>query len=84
VGFDLLVTPQNRWREVGREHASRSSDLLHVEASQARVFQSGLKTGGCMTTGGREGYVGDKFKTDGSMRWVASDPATLSLPFSMY
>jgi hypothetical protein len=84
VDFGLLVAPQNRWREVGRGHASRSNGLLHVEASQARVFQSGLKTGGCMTTGGREGYVGDKFKTDGSIRWVASDPATLPLPFSMY
>jgi hypothetical protein len=27
-------------------HASRSSSLLHVEASLARVSQSGLKTGG--------------------------------------
>jgi hypothetical protein len=33
-------------------HASRSSGLLHVEASRARVYQSGLKTGGCATTGG--------------------------------
>jgi hypothetical protein len=34
------------------EHTSRSSDLLHVEASQARVFQSGLKTGIGATAGG--------------------------------
>jgi hypothetical protein len=27
-------------------HASRSRDLLHVEVSQARFYQSGLKTGG--------------------------------------
>jgi hypothetical protein len=33
-------------------HASRSSSLLHVEASLARVSQSGLKTGGGATTGG--------------------------------
>jgi hypothetical protein len=26
----------------------------------------------------------DKLKTDGSMRWAALDPATLTLPFSMY
>jgi hypothetical protein len=26
-------------------HTLRSSDLLHVEASRARIFQSGLKTG---------------------------------------
>jgi hypothetical protein len=32
-------------------HASRSSGLLHMEASLARVFQSGLKTGGSATVG---------------------------------
>jgi hypothetical protein len=25
-----------------------------------------------------------KLKTDGSMRWAASDPSTLTLPFCMY
>jgi hypothetical protein len=30
-------------------HASRSSGLLRVEASQARISQSGLKTGGGVT-----------------------------------
>jgi hypothetical protein len=30
-------------------HVSRSSGLLHVEASRARVFQSGLKIVGCAT-----------------------------------
>jgi hypothetical protein len=52
TGFSLSVAPQNRWREVGVGHASRSSSLLGVEASLARVSQSGLKTGGCTTTGG--------------------------------
>jgi hypothetical protein len=33
-------------------HALRSSSLLGVEASLARVFQSGLKTDGGVTTGG--------------------------------
>jgi hypothetical protein len=33
-------------------HASRSSGLLHVEASLFRVFQSGLKINGGVTTGG--------------------------------
>jgi hypothetical protein len=33
-------------------HASRFSGLLGVEASLARVSQSGLKTGGGATTGG--------------------------------
>jgi hypothetical protein len=48
----LSVAPQNRRREVGVEHASRSSGLLRVEASQARISQSGLRTGGGVTTGG--------------------------------
>jgi hypothetical protein len=38
-------------------HASRSSSLLHVEASLARVSQSGLKTGGGATTGGARGTI---------------------------
>jgi hypothetical protein len=33
-------------------HASRSSGLLGVEASLARISQSGLKTAGGATTGG--------------------------------
>jgi hypothetical protein len=32
-------------------HTSRSSSLLGVEVSLARVFQSGLKTGGDTMTG---------------------------------
>jgi hypothetical protein len=43
--------------EVGAGHASRSSDLLHVEASLASVSQSGLKTDGGMTTGGARGTL---------------------------
>jgi hypothetical protein len=38
-------------------HTSRSSSLLGVEASLARVFQSGLKTGGGATTGGARGTI---------------------------
>jgi hypothetical protein len=38
-------------------HATRSSDLLDVEASLARVFQSGLKTDGGATTGGARGTI---------------------------
>jgi hypothetical protein len=88
VGFGLSVAPQNQRREVGAGHASRSSSLLGVEASLVRVFQSGLKTGGGTTTGGARGHhggcVGGKLKLDGSMRWAASDPATLALPFFSY
>jgi hypothetical protein len=50
--FSLSVASQNRWKEVGAGHVSRSSGLLHIEASMARVFQSGLKTGGCAITSG--------------------------------
>jgi hypothetical protein len=57
AGFGLLVAPQNRRREVGAGHASRSSGLLHVEASLARVSQSGLKTGGGVTAGGARGTI---------------------------
>jgi hypothetical protein len=52
LSFGLSVAPQNRWREVGVGHASRCRGLLRVEASLARVSQSGLKTGGCATIGG--------------------------------
>jgi hypothetical protein len=52
VGFGLSVVPQNQRREVGTGYILRSSGLLHVEASLARVFQSGLKTGGGAMAGG--------------------------------
>jgi hypothetical protein len=35
----------------------RSSGLLRVEASLARVFQSGLKTGGGAMAGGARGTI---------------------------
>jgi hypothetical protein len=38
-------------------HASRSSGLIHVEASLARVSQSGLKSGGGTTAGGACGTI---------------------------
>jgi hypothetical protein len=57
VGFGLSVAPQNRWREVSVGHASRSSGLFYVEVSLARVFQSGLKTGGGAMAGGTYGTI---------------------------
>jgi hypothetical protein len=57
VDFGLSVAPQNRRREVGVGHASRSSSLLGIESSLARVFQSDLKTGGDATTGGACGTI---------------------------
>jgi hypothetical protein len=51
VGFGLSVAPQNRWREVNMGHPLKSSGLLRVETSLARVSQSGLKTDGGATMG---------------------------------
>jgi hypothetical protein len=38
-------------------HTSRSSGLLHVEATLARVSQFGLETGGVMTMGDARGTI---------------------------
>jgi hypothetical protein len=57
VGFGLSVVPQNRQSEVGAGHASRSSGLLHVEASLARISQSSLKIGVDAMTGGAHGII---------------------------
>jgi hypothetical protein len=38
-------------------HASRSDSLICLEASHARVSQSGLKTSGGATTGGARGIT---------------------------
>jgi hypothetical protein len=48
---------KNRRNEVGAEHTSRFSGLLHMEASLARVFQSALKTDGDATAGGARGTI---------------------------
>jgi hypothetical protein len=40
-------------------HASRSSDVLRVEASLARVSQSGLKTGRDATASGARGTIAE-------------------------
>jgi hypothetical protein len=49
VGLGLSVVLQNRRRRVSVGRASRSSGFLRLEASQTRVFQSDLKTGGDTT-----------------------------------
>jgi hypothetical protein len=59
VDFGLSVAPQNQRREISARHTSRSSSLLGVEASLARVFQSGLKTGGDTMTGGAHGTIAE-------------------------
>jgi hypothetical protein len=53
-------------------HASRSSGLLYIEASLARIFQSASKTGGGATMGWctwhhHGGCVRVKLKMNGSM-----------------
>jgi hypothetical protein len=53
----LSVALQNRRSEVGAGHASRSSSLLGAEASLARVYQPGLKTGEGVTVGGARGTI---------------------------
>jgi hypothetical protein len=55
----LSVAPQKRRKEVGVGHTSRSSGLLRVEASLARVYQSDLKTGGGATVGGARGTIAE-------------------------
>jgi hypothetical protein len=57
VGFGFSVAPQNRRREVSMGHMSRSSSLLRMETSLARVSQPGLKTGGGTTTDGARGTI---------------------------
>jgi hypothetical protein len=59
VGFGLPVVPQNRRKKVGVGHTSRSSGLLHVEASLARVSQSGPKTDGGATASGACGTIAE-------------------------
>jgi hypothetical protein len=59
VDFGLSVASQNRQREVGVGYTSRSSGLLHVEASMTRVFQSGLKTGRGAMAGGARGTIAE-------------------------
>jgi hypothetical protein len=43
----------------GVGYTSRSSGLLRMKASLARVFQSGLKTGGGATEGGAHGTIAE-------------------------
>jgi hypothetical protein len=57
--FSLSVASQNRRREVDAGHASRSSGLIRMEASMARVSQSDLKTSGCVITGGAHDTIAE-------------------------
>jgi hypothetical protein len=57
VDFSLSVASQNRRRKVNAGHTSRSSGLLCVEASLARVSRSDLKTDGDTMMGGARGTI---------------------------
>jgi hypothetical protein len=59
AGFGLSVVPQNPRREDSMGHGSRSGGLLLLEASRARVSQSGLKTGEGETAGGACGTIAE-------------------------
>jgi hypothetical protein len=64
VGFGFSIVPQNRRRGVDVGHASRSNGLLYVESSQARISQSGLKTGrGVTMSGARDTIVEVAFES---------------------
>jgi hypothetical protein len=57
--FGLSVALQNRRMEDGAGHVSRYGDLLHLEASRAKVSQSGLKTDVGATTGCVRGTIAE-------------------------
>jgi hypothetical protein len=60
VGYGLSVALQNRWEdEDGAGHTSRSSGLLHLEASWARVSQFCLKTDKVAMADGACGIITD-------------------------
>jgi hypothetical protein len=69
AGFGLSVVPQNRRREDGGGHVSRSSGLLCLEPSHARVSQSGMKTGGGTTVGGARSIIAE-VTWSSSRRWM--------------
>jgi hypothetical protein len=57
VGFRFVACVTKLMEGVSAGHALRCRDLLCVEASRARVFQSNLKTDGCATAGGACGTI---------------------------
>jgi hypothetical protein len=89
VGYDLLDVTQSRWEdEDSMGHAPRSTDLLRLEASWARVFQSSLKTGRGtarmvhMALSWRSrGYDAKDRQVDARAASVSSTP---TLPFLLY
>jgi hypothetical protein len=58
--------------------------LLHLEASQAMVFQSGLKTGGGAVRMVQVASSQRSSADEAEDRCAVSDPSISTLPFSMY
>jgi hypothetical protein len=63
--------PTGGWFDAG--HASRSGGLLRLEASQARVFQSGLKTGEGATTSDTRGIIAEVVSSESRRRMGRCD-----------
>jgi hypothetical protein len=61
----MMTNTNKRYSYPRVGHASRSNGLLRVEASLARVSQSGLETGGGATAGGAGGTI-TKFASEAS------------------
>jgi hypothetical protein len=57
AGCGLSVAPQNRREGDGMGYASRSSSLLRIEASRARVSQSSHKIGRGVMVGSARGTI---------------------------
>jgi hypothetical protein len=57
LGLDLKTKQASVYRLRHKTDGGRSSGLLHVEASLARVSQSGLKTGRGAMSGGARGTI---------------------------
>jgi hypothetical protein len=88
MGYGLSVAPQNQWEdEDGARHTLRSSGLLRLEASRARVSQAlrlvEAQHGWCMWHH-HKGHVEMKLKMDGSMRRALSESSSPTLSFSLY
>jgi hypothetical protein len=84
AGCGLSVAPQNRREnEDGAGHTSRSSGLLRLEASQTKVFQFDLKTGGGVTRILHVVLLRRLRQVEAEDTWF-DDPSTLILLFFMY
>jgi hypothetical protein len=88
-GYGFSVTPQNWWEDetvlgMRQDRAAwfmRKQVGLGFPSLASRLVET--RRGWCMRHH-HGGCIDVKLKMDGSMRRAASDPATLTLPFSFY